>query len=144
MQMQINKSKHLLTLAIITIIGLFAACATKAKAPGIAVTPLIGNWQWVQSSGGFAGKVENATESTVVKLLIFDKDGNVSQVENEKETLKDTYTIVRVKSIFTGNETDAVKYANSTKIQSFLIRNDSLFLSEECHDCYNHVYVRKK
>lgn len=106
---------------------------------------LEGKWNWVQSSGGFAGTTNTPESSNQVIYLEF-SGNSFKKYINGKISADYTFVIKTQKSIF-GDEKPMIVSDNPDKYfvaMSFEIQGDKLYLSEECYDCFGSVYVRSK
>lgn len=106
---------------------------------------LEGRWNWVQSSGGFAGTT-TTPESTNQVIYIEFSGSTFKKYINGKLASDHTFEIKTDKSIFGGEKpmlvsTSQIKYFSP---MSFEIKDDKLYLNEECYDCFGSVYVRAK
>ena len=106
---------------------------------------LEGKWNWVQSSGGFAGTT-NTPESSNQVIYIEFSGNSFKRYINGTMSADYTFVIKTQKSIF-GGEKPMIVSDNPDEYfvpMSFEIQGDKLNLSEECYDCFGSVYVRSK
>ena len=155
--LEINKMKLLKTpfiLLLILISFLFSNCK-KESAGGIAFPnsdskQLVGTWNWVESSGGFSGATINPSTEGYSKQIGFSENGHYYESQNGKEVLILNYSFEENKSIYNSQIEYMIKYKSPSAnmindVQSFdFLGSDSLFLSDECYDCYGHLYIREK
>jgi len=103
---------------------------------------LNGKWNWISSSGGFAGHtITPETEKKTVVLEI--SNSAVKKYENGNLVFEYTFTIQTHSSIFGGDRKMIIPENDGIK-QSFEIAGGKLSLSEECADCYQSKYERIK
>ncbi|WP_366187418.1 hypothetical protein [Flavobacterium ovatum] len=117
---------------------LIGSCSTDRNVPQYQA--VFGKWNWIESTGGIAG-MPLTPQST----------GNTIQLEITKTTIgkyvdgklesEQTYTIQIEPSIF-GGEKPMIIYENDSK-SSFEIKNNQLFLNEECNDCFLSTYQKE-
>ena len=106
---------------------------------------LEGKWNWVQSTGGFAGTTSTPESSNQVIYIEF-SGNSFKKYINGTLSADLTYVIKTQKSIF-GGEKPMLVSDNPIKdfgAISFEIIGDKLHLNDECNDCYASVYVRAK
>lgn len=106
---------------------------------------LEGKWNWVQSSGGIAGTTTTPASTNQVIYLEF-SGNSFKKYINGTFSVDNTFEIKIDKSIFGGEKpmlvsTSPIKYFSP---MSFEIKDDKLYLNEECYDCFGSVYVRAK
>ena len=126
--------KIILSLTIL----LFIFSCKKVKLPDSQSQALIGKWKYVNSSGGMIGIQENANRPEIE----FTKYGKYKFKDKKLFTFNKKFEITIVNSIYTRLDVNAIKYSDNF-IQSFLIRNDTLFLRDEAYDAFVYTYVRK-
>jgi hypothetical protein len=103
---------------------------------------LNGKWNWISSSGGFAGHTITP-ESEKKTVIIEISNSSLKKYENGNLVFENTFTIKTQSSIFGGDRKMIVPNNDGMK-QSFEIADGKLFLSEECADCYQSKYARIK
>lgn len=131
-------SKKYMRKLIFILLPLLLACENRVK-PDVN---LVNNWQWLSSSGGFAGQIltpastgdEVSIEFTSKK---FRRYKNGSQVEDLR------YSVKLEKSIFSTEDVEVINYSNDWR-QTYRIAGDTLYLSDECYDCFFHTYIKVK
>ncbi|MBA8986468.1 hypothetical protein [Sphingobacterium cellulitidis] len=125
---------------ILYLIPLIMGCAsnqgTSSKPPKI-----IGNWQWLETSGGFAGIKKTPESSNEIKHLQITKD-SIFYYENGELTSAQPYKLKLTKSML-NNKDGWLLNENPHKV--FVQRQDStLLMQEDCFDCFSHRYVKMK
>ncbi len=128
-------NKVILTLTAL----IFIISCKKVKLPDNQSELLIGKWKYVSSSGGMTGKEENANRLEIE----YTKYGKYKYKDNKLFNFSNKFEIVTVNSIYTNKDVYAISYFKNGITQSFLIRNDTLFLRDEATDSFGYVYVRK-
>lgn len=101
---------------------------------------LMYQWNWLYSSGGFAGHtISPASTGDEIRIEFSSKKfHNYVNGQLDEEV---RYSIELGESIYSTQKTNIIKFRNSKK-QSFKVSGDTLFLADECYDCYGHVYLR--
>lgn len=122
----------------------FSGCKTQMVEPAFKVK-IIGKWKYTGSSGGFAGKNEPANPS-VTNIIEFKSDGKYVRYINNDPDTQGTYDIIRIKSIYSGEEDNAIRFdprSDSPKTGMIAnINNDTLTLGDNFNDGYSSGYVR--
>ena len=137
----VNKKWRLSTVMkkyAILVFTLFFQC----EKSDIAMEEIYGDWRWVQSSGGFANIIYEASNPDQ-RVVSFGQDGTFKMVYNKQEIVYTTFSIALEKSISHSEKVEVINYANQAIRQSFTIKNDSLTLFDEVYDGFTHLYLRK-
>lgn len=101
---------------------------------------LVGNWNWIETSGGIIGtSITPESSGNTIKLNI--SDSEIKKYINSKLETVLTYTIKTGKSILGGTK-EMIVYDNET-IQSFTITDNVLVIHEESYDGYQYVYQKE-
>lgn len=107
-------------------------------------TTLIGSWNWLYSSGGFAGVTYTPETTGEVRKIEFDADNNFKYYVNDILKSEHTFHIEKSKSI-TGQDSALIITNLLWSRQSITFRtSDTLILLDECYDCFGHCYIRIK
>ena len=125
-------------------------CTNKTPSPGTITEQLTSTWDWVQSTGGIDGRSITPATEGYKRTITFEKNGVYSEGRDGKQTSQMKYTVSQGKSIYS-DTAYLVDYRSSGKEkQPRSIRQsvrfggtDTLFLNDECYDCFEHVYTRK-
>jgi len=112
---------------------------------------LIGTWNWLQSSGGFGGTIQNPTTEGLDKQVKFNQKGEYSRLTNGELDYYLNYHFVEDISIVTGEKRYLINFVPLDKnslpfgrLSYEFISLDTLVLFDECYDCYTHLYVLDK
>jgi|WetSurMetagenome_2_1015567.scaffolds.fasta_scaffold07792_2 hypothetical protein len=122
-----------------------ASCTKENNIPTTGPSTLAGKWNWVYSSGGFAG--QTYTPKTEKKTIRIEYDTNSIYRYYVNDTLKSEtrYQLVKGRSIYSQDSTLIIVTNLSSIRQSFaVLHNDTLILRDECYDCFEHLYTRIK
>ena len=140
-------------LFIVLISAFMSACRKDITTPNSESEKLFGKWTWVQSAGGiFPSEKSPKTEGYSSSIEFSDK-GIYKTFKDGKQTDKMKYSLSEGKSIYLPGKGIIIEFKdvglfdkdNTPLKQSMqFFGNDTLFLSEECYDCYSHLYVREK
>ncbi|NWJ50349.1 MAG: hypothetical protein HXX14_05750 [Bacteroidetes bacterium] len=129
---------HVIIIALFGIMG-----CTKTTDENTASADLIGNWQWVKTSGGIAGTIQTPTTLGYTYMVTYTKEGRFLQYDKDNKLAYDeSYVVSRATSILDNKERDMVTLDAATTF-SFEIRNDSLFLYQEAYDGSNVTFIKK-
>lgn len=102
---------------------------------------LVGNWEWISSTGGIDGRTETPQSTGKNITLSFTKD-SIKVYENNVLKQKNSYKISREKSVLDNNVKDIIIY-NSGFRDSFMIDSQNqLHLIGDCFDCFGSSYKR--
>jgi hypothetical protein len=104
---------------------------------------LIGQWNWVKSSGGIAGMTYTPNSTGKNRVLEFSAT-TLKIYENGLLTAETSYSIQIKKS--TNNLSESILvYAKPFMIsQAFVLESNKLYLNDyECNDCFASEYSRK-
>jgi hypothetical protein len=118
---------------------LFIISCKKVKLPDNQSELLIGKWKYVSSSGGMTGNQENANRPEIE----YTKYGKYKYKDKKLFNFNNKFEIITINSIYTNKDVYAISYQKEGISQSFLIRNDTLFLRDEATDSYSYTYTRK-
>ena len=114
---------------------------------------LIGTWVWKESSGGFTGQLTTPSTAGYIKTIKFKKNGIYKIYKNGKLNGKMRFTLAHGTSIYKKGKVSIIKYKD---IRYFVNTNDlitesyefggedTLIISEECYDCFTHIFIRQK
>lgn len=101
---------------------------------------IYGEWEWVQSFGGFGGWKETP-ESAGYRLRLEIDDLHYRQYKNDSLIFESPYDLVmRPDSVW---DTNTYLEFETGGAQAYQIRADTLFLYDLCADCFDHTYIRK-
>ena len=112
---------------------------------------LIGSWDWVNTSGGFTGRLNRtpASTGTTVRLDLL-ANGRYTIAENSDEHSRGTYTITMQQSIYSGEEDRYITYSEDLPPVGVafsgiirLVGVDSLTIGDNVHDGIGSLFVRR-
>lgn len=106
---------------------------------------LIGKWNWVSSTGGIAGITYTPKSIGYTKTIEFTGDSIFRLYRNDTLIVESKYQLIRYKSIYNQDSALLINYGNGFMRQSYINNYpDTLFLRDECFDCFIHRYIRIK
>jgi hypothetical protein len=131
--------------SLLALCVLVSGCEKLTEKPSLN-QGLIGEWEFVKAVGGFTGTHVILPPANSKTTLIFgdyhqykkNVDGGTVEAEN--------YQLLKVRSIFTGEDDNAIKFIGSSWDDAKLIsiQNDSLWLTDNHVEPYGSLYVRVK
>lgn len=134
---------------LLAICLLFSACRKDISTPTDDCRKLFGTWRWVQSSGGISGQVITPDSEGYTLEIEFKSNGVVKKFKNGNKIFKKTFEFEEGESIFSTGKTYLIKYKDGM-LKKMQVSNsfkfggtDTLFLNNECQDCYSEIYLRK-
>ncbi len=92
-----------------------------------------GEWQWVVSNGGFAGRTITPTIAGFNLSYNFSSDSMVTFNKNDSVLFNSKFNL----------SGDTLKIDSISVDQIIKLENDQLIMTENCIDCFEHVYERK-
>ncbi len=123
-------------LVLIVSLILLSACT----ADNLVDNQIIGDWIWIQSSGGITGKTETPESTQTTKKLSITKKTVKYFVNNTLES-EIGYRLDLGESI-RGENSKLIIYDSGNK-QSYEIIENNLFIYDNCYDCFQHTYLKK-
>jgi hypothetical protein len=102
---------------------------------------IFGKWNYHSGSGGFTGKGPGWTEADKVTLDL-KKNGTYCLQQNSKPLIADKFRLTKIKSIY-GEMRDCLDLKKHMD-QSFILHGDTLLLTDEVHDGFSYIFIRKK
>ncbi len=104
--------------------------------------PIAGTWTWLYSAGGIGSSYQSpATIGTERQLLLWESyysdyiDGELVQQGSSTINQRNTYVL--------GSENGDVLELDNGWVYGWRLHNDSLYLYDQCFDCFVHVFVRE-
>lgn len=121
-----------------------AVCLDNSTGPATSTVPpdLIGSWDWVESNGGIAGVHLTPENTGNTQFITLTEDSQYLSFRNDSLIWQSPFRIVKVKSIFNNDSTDAIYSHGMHQIFEFSENKDSLFLAGNVYDGFAHTYTR--
>jgi hypothetical protein len=142
----------LMAIAFIAITLIFSSCHKDISLPDESLSKLFGSWEWVETSGGLAGQVVTPASTGYTQSVEFSSKGIYKIYRNGTLQDKLKFNLSQGNSIFHSGTANFISYENpglGNTDEDYIKESirfggeDTLFLNEECWDCYSYVYVRK-
>ncbi len=122
---------------VFSILCLFCSCTKDS------IGSLTGKWEWVKSSGGISGRLQTPA-STGKNVYLEISSNRIKSFENGNLALDYEYSIQTKKSLLTNLEQEMIVDNQNNNIpQTFIVKGTTLYLNDECFDCYQSVYLRR-
>jgi hypothetical protein len=122
---------------VFSILCLFCSCTKDSNGS------LTGKWEWVKSSGGISGRLQTPA-STGKNVYLEISSNRIKSFENGNLVLDYEYSIQTKKSLLTNVEQEMIVDNQNNNIpQTFIVKGTTLYLNDECFDCYQSVYLRR-
>ena len=115
------------------------------QVPDPELKKIFGKWEWVSSTGGFAGKtITPATEGYTLQIE-FNSNGAYKEYKSGTLTAQRTFLFSQESSIQNHKQAWIISSgAGSLKQAVSFSGQDTLMLSEQVHDSFQHLYSRIK
>ncbi len=102
---------------------------------------LIGTWDWVRSSGGFAGEIITPESTGTTMTLIITNTTITRIIDNDLVASENPYTIEITETM--SGELREMLIEGDAFGQIISLDGDSLILTGDCNDCFISEYVRE-
>jgi hypothetical protein len=148
----VKNYRVLIAIVFMAVSMIFSACRKDISLPDPSLDKLFGSWEWVETSGGYAGQIKTPATEGYSKTIEFKSNGIYKVYIDGKRDGKMTFTIKEGTSILTNASAwfidydiiSTVNYKIEPATHTFHFGGqDTLFLSEDFFDGFNYVYVRK-
>lgn len=124
-------------LYLFVFLALMTACVSTRSTSRLP--KIVGNWEWVSTSGGFAGKTSTPTTTNTTQQLQITADSLFSYRSGELLSVE-SYRLIQAESSLTKQQGWMMERSDR---RVFIERKDStLVLREDCWDCFTHTYHR--
>ncbi len=147
-----TRNQKLWVFAIVMLSFFMTTCRKDISVPNQDLDKLFTTWNWVQSTGGFAGQVTSPATTGYSQTIEFGRDGIYKRYKNGKLLDKFKFTLSEGTSIFSTGSAFLIKYeqtgifsSNDSPMISQSIKfsgQDTLFLNDEVYDGYSNIYTK--
>jgi len=140
-----------LTTMILMLTFALTNCRKDISVPNTEYDNLFGKWEWISTSGGFGGSIDNPTTTGYTQMIEFTQKGICIGYKNDKKQKKTNFTFGG-NSMFLGKESwylnfedrGLFKDKNKNSQLVTLIGKDTLILNEMgVSEGYISKYVKK-
>ncbi len=102
-----------------------------------------GTWNWVRTTGGFAGGMITPDSTGKNIKLVFSGDGKVLQFEDMSIIFSGTYQVTKDITIFSQDSVPVIIFGKMTYSYLFPSENN-LMLIENVYDGFTYEYIKEK
>ncbi|MCO6498476.1 MAG: hypothetical protein J5I50_12535 [Chitinophagaceae bacterium] len=129
-------------LSILVIVVLISSC--QKSEIKIGYDAIIGQWEWVQSSGGFTGWTISPATEGYTSTLQFTKD-KYRVFRNDSLFAEGSYKLEMKVSSMTSNKEKVLMLVSDfgPANQRVEFEGKKMFLIDECYDCFISEYIKK-
>lgn len=135
--------KHIKELGILVISLCFFMCAGSGKRLDEVdlYHRLFGEWEWVESFGGFAGEHRTPETEGYTKTYVFRPDHTFLQYRDDTLFSTRKYKITE-KVVWKKERAKVLEIEGMTDQIIGFEGNDTLRLAGHCYDCFSEVFIR--
>lgn len=107
---------------------------------------LSGQWEYIKAMGGFTANQLILPPAGTKITLIFSSDHKYKRNTNGQTVEQGVYDIIKVRSIFTGTEENAIRFNNflTQAGQIIALKNDSLWITDNHVEPFRYLYIKMK
>ncbi len=134
----LQKMKKLISLLLISTFFVFSC-----KKEAISNNSLAGNWQWVMSTGGIAGKTFTPVSEGYERNLTFTYDSKYLNSKNNITQKSGKFEIIKAKSIYKTELIDFIKFDDGTMSAILSQTSEELILANNNYDGFTETFKRK-
>ncbi len=119
---------------------LFLGLAACESSEPVKSNDIVGTWEWVSTTGGFAGVNEKPGEGEKV-LLTFNRDLSYKKMHNDSLLSEGKYTLSKGTSYLQNKVVDFVQIGQGVETY-YEIKGDQLYMYEDVNDGFNYTYKK--
>ena len=141
--LRMRKNKNIIL--AITVLITFVGCRKDISLQDPSLEKLFGKWDWVNSSGGIAGGTRTPASEGYTFIIEFSKKGIYKTFKNGEVfwVKQGKFSLEKGTSIYHTGEANLINYKDEDRKQEIKFAGDTLYLDDQCYDCYSNVYVKK-
>jgi len=122
------------------------------QVPDPELKKIFGKWQWIESSGGFAGKATTPSKEGYIARIEFSNEYMYQLYRNDTLIDRRKFIFSKDKSIHRDKQVWIISFAQDTTLEygpplpmEVLFQGeDTLMLKEKVYDGFSYTYVRMK
>ena len=128
---------------LLSLLAVLIFSCGKIDTPNAEAEKIFGKWRFVSSSGGFAGTGNTSYSSNDV--YEYKENGTFSHYQGNQLIDQSSFSLQLGPSIFSQTDQLLIHFGGLSPqlSQSFVIDQDTLFLSEEVYDGFQYVFVKQ-
>ncbi len=141
--MKDSQKNFLIKPLIVLFIALFSVISCRGEDDTEDVTPLVGNWEWVSSTGGVGNTTETPASSGKTIIMKLDSDKKYTITTNGTVTNEGTFSLYKNVSNLEHYERVYIDFSNAP--DKMIVNNEekTLILSDDVNDGYTYTYKKK-
>ena len=113
--------------------------------PTVDISKIYGKWDWIGSSGGFAGSTYTPKSEHQTRMLNITSDNQMYLYTNGSLTAQWQFTIDKGRSYITGDTAYLIHYTQGSPDDVILTaKRDTLIIANEVSDGFTTEYIRHK
>jgi hypothetical protein len=137
--------KTVIVIILTAFIFLSSTCKKAIQVPDQELKKIFGKWEWLETSGGFAGKITTPSKAGYSERIEFSNDGVYQKFRNDSLTDKKQFSFSQKTSIQTGKPAWVLSLnEGSNSMAVSFSGQDTLMLNEQVYDGFSYSYVRIK
>ena len=129
--------KNILFLILIA----FLAISCSSDDDGGINSTLIGEWNWVKSTGGLSGSATYTPESTGENIKLIISSDSIRRFKNGDLLYKVKYKIELID--INGESSELIVTEPQGISQFFEVNENTLILTDYCNDCFVNEYIKE-
>lgn len=107
------------------------------------IKTLVGDWEWISSSGGITGQTETPTTTGKTITIRFTEDNKYAIITNGAVTNEGTFSLYKGVSDLSHYEVTFIHFSNSTDVIINKNEDGVLILNDDLNDGYTSTYYKK-
>lgn len=136
--------KKLSFLLIITSLLAFSCTKEEILSANESTSSLVGEWRWISSTGGIAGKTITPSLAGYERKLVLTADLKFSRYKDNTLESSGTYQLTQGKSIYKVEQVDFIKFSDGTSAVIISQSATELSLADNFYDGFGETYQRIK
>ncbi len=136
--------KKLSFLLIITSLFAFSCTKEEVSSASESKSSLVGEWRWISSTGGIAGKTITPSSAGYERKLVLTSDLKFSRYKDNTLESSGTYQLTQGKSIYKVEQVDFIKFSDGTSAVIISQSATELSLADNFYDGFGETYQRIK
>lgn len=104
---------------------------------------LVGDWEWISSTGGINGQTETPASSGKTITISFTEDNKYTFTTNGTVTNEGTFSLYKEVSDLSHYEVTFIHFSNSTDVIINKNEDGVLIVSDDVNDGYTSTYHKK-
>ncbi len=136
--------KKLSFLLIITSLLAFSCTKEEVSSANESTSSLVGEWRWISSTGGIAGKTITPSSAGYERKLVLTADLKFSRYKDNTLESSGTYQLTQGKSIYKVEQVDFIKFSDGTSAVIISQSATELSLADNFYDGFGETYQRIK